>query len=99
MQEASWSARSVKRMLQTWHLLWYIRVRAVSVSYEKSIQSDKLTYTVVSSGIEARVLFNAVCISSAEPSKNLPQPMFVVNEVSRIQAWTAAYLHETECLQ
>jgi len=33
-----------------------------------------LTYTFVSSGIEARVLLRAVFISSADPSKNLPQP-------------------------
>jgi hypothetical protein len=28
----------------------------------------------VSSGMEANVLFKAVCISSAVPSKNLPHP-------------------------
>lgn len=33
-----------------------------------------LTKTTVSSGKAAKVLFSALCISSAVPSKNLPQP-------------------------
>jgi hypothetical protein len=38
------------------------------------VGKGKLTKTLVSSGKELRVLFRAVCISSALPSKNLPQP-------------------------
>lgn len=34
-----------------------------------------LTKTLVSSGSEDKVLFKAVCISAAVPSKNLPQPV------------------------
>ena len=48
--------------------------RLFKVSEISLNQDQKLTQTFVSSGTAARVLFNAVSISSGVPSKNLPQP-------------------------
>jgi hypothetical protein len=54
----------------------YIHGPAMSLSYVSgaNIRKGEHTKTFVSSGSDASVLFNAVCISAAVPSKNLPHP-------------------------